>query len=71
MNNDTNIFYTPLIKMISFNNSEIKYLIISVSKILDLFQKGIISILKNSAEMERLQISIRFLANGKQISVEY
>ena len=46
--------------MISLDNSEIKYIIISVSKVFDMFKNGIILLLKNSAEMERLTILIRF-----------
>ena len=46
--------------MISLYNSEIKYLNISVSKVIDLFEKGIILLLKNSAEVEILKLSISF-----------
>ena len=46
--------------MITLDNSEIKYIIILVSKVIDLFEKGIILILKKILEMKRLKIPIRF-----------
>ena len=44
-------------------------LIISLSKAFDFFEKGIILLLKNSAEMERLKISIRFYHTHKDIMI--
>ena len=59
---DTSLIINEL--TLQFRNKII--VIISLSKFIDFIKKGIILLLKNSAEMKRLKISIRFYHPHKE-----